>query len=170
VEQYRAEKSDEEKQIQQLAQHLADERQHSLDLTLELEKERDKATTETPKSSLGSLASFVLTLGAARGTGATTKLTIPAEAKQVRLDAVFDTGDFHRYRAEIQNVDGRVLWSRTGLTSRARGSQRMVSIVVPAQTLREEDYILALSGLTAGGDQEIVGEYFFRVLADKNKK
>jgi hypothetical protein len=164
----RGEQAGKEREVQELEQQITEERRRSRELLEEIERERagreieDRARPE-PQSSTPGFLSFILRLDAVRDRSATTSLSIPNDAKQVRLDALFKTGDYQSYRAELQTVEGRALWQRDGLRQRKRGGDKSVSLSLPANVLSEGDYILILSGITTAGEEASVGEYYFRV-------
>ena len=105
---------------------------------------------------------FVLTPQSSRSKGETLKFLIPPGARSVRLLLSFTTGDYRNYRAEVQTVEGTVLFECSGDGS--GGEDTGVSITVPAEIFRNDDYIVVLHGVTAGGVTETVAEYAFRVL------
>lgn len=151
----------------ELDQRVADEREQNRQLSEKLERERAVRTEDQgrpqPQSSSPSFVSLILNPGAVRDRGAATILTLPLDAKRVRIQARFKTGAYDTYRAELQTVEGRSLWRRSGLKSRPAVDGRAVSVSMPASLFREDDYILVLSGATRAGEEEIVAEYFFRV-------
>ncbi|MCI0488633.1 MAG: hypothetical protein L0229_18755 [Blastocatellia bacterium] len=166
-----AEKTAQEKKAGELEQQITEERRRNEQLAEELRREREQREREdrirpAPEPPARSFVSFILTLGAVRDRSSTTKLTIPSAAKQVRLEALFKIGDYPSYRAELQTVEGRVLSERTGLKARKRGDDKAVSLTLPASVFGEGDYILVLNGITSAGEEESVGEYFFRVVRE----
>lgn len=171
LEQIQAQREFQEKREQELEQQYAEERRHSQQLAEELERERARPGIEdqiepVPGPSARSLVSFILAPGAARDRSSAPKLAIPPDAKQVRLEALFKTGGYRSYRAELQTVEGRVLWQRAWLTARKQGDQNAVSLDVAARVFRHDDYVLVLSGINPAGEEESVGEYFFRVVRE----
>ena len=166
LEQIQMQKIAREKKAEELEQQIAEERRRNQQLAEELERERARREREVQPSTeppTRSFVSFILTLGGVRGGGGTTKLTIPSDAKQVRLEALFKIGDYESYKAELQNIEGRVLSERAGLMARKKGDDKAVTLVLPSSIFGEEDYILVLNGVTSSGEEESVGEYFFRV-------
>lgn len=158
-----------EKRGQELEQQVAEERSRNQQLLEELERERRRSEIEdrfqSPAQALApGLVSFILSPGAVRDGSSATKLAIPPDAGRVRLQALFKTGDYPGFSAELQTVEGRVLWRRAGLKGRKSGENRAVTISVPANVLGEDDYILVIKGVSSAGEEESVGEYFFRVV------
>lgn len=160
-----------EKKAEELEQLIAEERRRNLQLSEELERERARLDREDPTPpaldpSVNSFVSLVLAPGAVRDRSSTTKLTIPPDARQVRLEALFEQGDYPSYRAELQTIEGRVLWQHGGLNARTKRSNKAVSLTVPAVMFAEEDYILVVNGIKSSGEEESVGEYAFRVVRE----
>jgi hypothetical protein len=153
---------------QEMAGQIAEERRRSQELLEALERERARRETERGAASppeAASTAAFILLPGMARSGGGASELSVPPGTERLRLTAVFRVGDYRSYRAEIQTVDGRVIWSRAGLRARRRPDGSSLTVTVPASALRGGDYILNLSGATPAGGVETVEEYYFRFVA-----
>jgi len=105
------------------------------------------------------IASFVLVPSLVRESGETKRLVIPREAKLVRLRLLVEGDEYKSYRAEIHTVEGREV-SRPQPTK----SGNTVVLKLPSHLLTEGDYLVTLQGVTATGDTEGVGKYFFRVV------
>ena len=168
LEEMRAERGVQEKRKQELEQQVAEAQGRYQQLAKELERERAQQEVEErtglPSQAFSTgIVSFILRSGAVRDRSDTTRLVISVEAERVRLQPLFKTGNYQSYSAEIQTVEGRLLWERAGLKDRKRGDERVVTLLVPASLLSEGDYILILSGAASTGEKESVGEYYFRV-------
>ncbi len=165
LEQMRAERIAQERAGQQLQQQVDSERRRSEQLLAELESERSNREDRiTAPSSLPVIVSFMLSLGLPRDAGDARRFAIPPEAAQVRLWAAFKAGDFRQLRAELQTVEGRVVWSQRGLTVRPKGEEKMALVNIPARRLKDDDYVLILKGVAPTGELSDVGEYSFRVV------
>jgi hypothetical protein len=168
-----AQRDVQEKREQELEQQVAEERRRSQQLSEELERVRarqgiEEPTEPAPEPSARSFVSFILTPGAVRDRSSAPKLAIPSDSKQVRLQALFKTGGYRGYSAELQTVEGRVLWQRAGLTARKLRDHSSISVIVPASLFGDNDYILILKGVTSAGE-ESVGEYFFKVSREQSR-
>jgi hypothetical protein len=115
--------------------------------------------------------SVLLASGAgSRGEGGVTpQLVLPADAELVELRVARGAEAYSRYGAVVRTVtdgtDGKEIWRTQGLEARPTRAGREVWVQVPATQFRGagvRDYILELSGRTAGG-YEAVEEYYFRV-------
>jgi hypothetical protein len=80
------------------------------------------------------------------------------------LRVYFKVGDYKSYRAALETVEGRDVWSRAGLQARQQGQGKAVVLNIPASVFSDDDYILTLQGLTPSGEPAGVGEYSFRVV------
>jgi hypothetical protein len=78
----------------------------------------------------------------------------------VQLDLLLDEDRYASYTAELQDVEGRVLWS--GKSLRAGGGA--VKPKVPARLLPPGDYVVVLYGVRDGAPVEI-NNYTFTVTA-----
>ena len=114
---------------------------------------------------LGSV-SFDLTPGLVRGGGANT-LPVPDKATYILLQLNLETDSSHEnYRAAIETVDGRQVWSADSVKLR-RPADAGISIelpAVPARDLPPGDYVLLLTGKRSDGNFEGAADYSFRVI------
>lgn len=165
LERMSAERAAREKTGQQLQQQVVAERRRSEQLLAELEIERNKREDRSaPTSSQPVIVSLILSPGLPRDAGDARRLAIPPEATQVSLWVTFKAGAYQSYRAELQTVDGRVIWSQRGLTARPRREEKMALVTIPARRLKDDDYILILKGVAPTGELSDVSEYSFRVV------
>jgi len=165
IERMGAEQSAREKTERQLQQQVDAERRRNEQLLAELESERNKRENQSaPTSSLPVIFSFILSPGLSRDAGDARRLAIPPEATQIRLYAIFKADGYQSYRAELQTVEGRVIWSQRGLTATTRRQEKVVVVTLPARRLKDDDYILILKGVALAGELSDVSEYSFRVI------
>lgn len=68
--------------------------------------------------------------------------------------------DYKTYHAEILDADGKPIWRSNALMPQTTS----VSPFVPANALKNGDYLLKLYGQTAGGESAEVADYAFRVV------
>jgi hypothetical protein len=101
--------------------------------------------------------------GVVRDLGDSNHLAIPGDAAVVRLDLTIQQNDYKAYRADLRRAEGDLVWQHNGISVKAATAGRAgIVLQLPARILRNDDYILTLSG-TASGRTEVVGEYSFRV-------
>ena len=166
LERLRSERAGLERTEQELLQQVAEERLRNEQLLQDLENERSRRDIkdQSPSIPIPIMASFILTPGLSRDAGEAHRFTIPSEATEVRLQALFQAADYKSYHAELQTVGGRVVWSRRNLKAVSRGSNLVAAVTVPARMLSNEDYILVLRGVTDAGTTSDVAEYSFRIV------
>lgn len=104
------------------------------------------------------VASLLLTPGATRSEGAVSELILPAKAQWAQIKLVLETNDYTRYRAVLSDEDGAPVW--TSGAHKVRG--QIITLNIPRRFLREGDYLINLSGLTAGASTG-VANYSFRI-------
>lgn len=117
-----------------------------------------------PKVHEGQTVTFAVTLapGLVRGAEESKSVVIPPEATRVRFEARFE-GDYPRYEALVETVEGRQVWSEGNLQAETFLSGKRIFLDLSSRLLAPGDYILAVRGLPASGAAETVAEYAFRV-------
>ena len=83
---------------------------------------------------------------------------LPAKAQAAQINLILETNGYTRYRAVLSDEDSIPVWTSGAL--KARG--QTIPLNIPRRFLREGDYLLNLSGLTAGAGTT-VATYSFRV-------
>ncbi len=167
LQQIQAERTVLQDREQQLEQQAAEERARGDRLDEELRRESDQRSLleqEVERPSFQAVVSFVLAPGLLRDINKPRTLTLPPDARLVRLKLDLESDQHKVYRAVLRTVEEQEIWTRSGLKPESTRSGRGVVIRLPAGLLSKRDYILTLSGLTAEGTLEDVGEYYFRIV------
>lgn len=170
--------------VQRMEQQSAAEQQRSKELLTQLENERARTSPQggppadnavrqnDPSQDKGSgqamppsIITFVLTPGLVRGGEAKT-LIVPRGTSALMLRLNSEAGSYNSYRAVIETVDGRQVWSAASIKMRRpSGREGAISLpALPAKVLRAGDYVLRLSGERPDGGFEGVADYSFRVV------
>ena len=99
-----------------------------------------------------------------RGSSAVPILTLtPADRAALQLE--LESNDFPRYRASLKDpATSRVLWRSDEVKALSQGQNIVASISVPAGMLKQQNYTVELTGISAGGAAEFAGSYAFRVV------
>lgn len=108
------------------------------------------------------MAILVLAPGSTRNGDETPTLTI-GKAAQVRLALHLEPGDYRSYEATIRTPEGKAVWSAQRLRLENTSSGRAVVVRLPAARFTSNDYTVTLRGVTAAGEVDEVGSYYFRV-------
>jgi len=127
-----------------------------------------RAQTQTaplqPEQTPAALVTVLLTPGGTRESEAATPLVLRPAPQWVRVELVLEDDRYDSYAAELQDVEGRVLWKEESLRARTTPSGRTVALSVPARLLPPADYIVLLQGIRRGRASEI-NNYTFTVVA-----
>jgi len=126
--------------------------------------DEERATArETPKRAAPVIATFTLLPGLVRGGRGAGPLVLPAGATEVRLRLTLEGEAYEKYRATLSTPEGRGVWTQD-VTNRPSLKSTHVSLGLPADLLKDGDYVLDLSGVTAAGKWESVADYSFRIV------
>jgi hypothetical protein len=104
------------------------------------------------------VATLLLTPGVTRSESSASELILPAKAQAAHLKLTLETNDHARYRAVLSDENGAPVWTSGAL----KASGQIITLDIPRRFLREGDYLINLSGLTAGGNTA-VASYSFRI-------
>jgi hypothetical protein len=124
--------------------------------------------TQRPSSLLpgqlqSTLIAVTLSPGLLRDLGGSQKFSIPPGTNLAQLDLKMEPQDYPQYQLALQRVDGGKTWIQIAPKTESGAQSRSLRLIVPANVLRPDDYVLKLSGITAAGDLEDIGKYYFRV-------
>lgn len=163
----------------ELQEELAAERLRNEQLSVELRRQQELLAEETrklqqaqgqqrpapapkpdPRSGVSPVFAFTLGAGAVRESGELKKISVPPGARDVRIRLDLAANDYHRYRAVLQTVEGREVFSSQAL----RASRTFVQFNIPAARLSPGDYRVRLSGVNSSGEGDEIDSYYFRVL------
>jgi hypothetical protein len=109
------------------------------------------------------IASFVLT-PQTRDASEIRTLSIPSKADQVAMELELEPNDYSAYQVELLGAsDSQSLWRSGHLTATVTGNSRALRISLPARLLKPQTYLLRVSGVSAGGVPEVVGDYPFKL-------
>lgn len=140
----------------ELAQQIKREQEQMADLRREVEK------LKSTGSRAAAVASLVLVPGLARNSDQAASANISSRTRALRLVLQLDDGGYRSYRAELQTVEGTVVWSQDSLTPHSgRQLSREIRLLVPGRLLVRSDYLVVLS--SAGGKGESLATYYFHV-------
>jgi hypothetical protein len=131
------------KEMEQLASNLGSDRSSEISALI-------------PGQQHGTIFPLDLSQGRLRDIGTNRKVRIPPQANLVRLGLSVPVDDYPKYKASLQRVGGGEIWTQTTL--------KPLSIIIPSKLLESDDYILGLKGITADGQTEDLGSYYFRVV------
>ncbi|HEU4767506.1 MAG TPA: hypothetical protein VFS77_09020 [Pyrinomonadaceae bacterium] len=162
---------------QALERQLEMERRRSEELAAQLDREKQQRaqtdeslrrlseTVNRPdEASRPVIASLMLLPGISRGATTQPKLVLPAGATVAQIQiGIEPEEDYKSFGVELRTISGRSVWTRDNLTARNTRGGRAVRLALPASVLSSGEYELRLKGVTATGETEDVGFYYFAV-------
>ncbi len=122
--------------------------------------ERGAQTISTPNVSL---ASVMLLPVASRDINKANTLRLSSDTRVVRVGLTFKSGDYRNYSATLTTVAGASVWQQKTLKADIGDANKSVTLQFAPELLRQQDYIVTLTGQTAAGQTETIGEYYFHV-------
>ena len=110
-----------------------------------------------------SIASFILT-PQMRGVQQIPVISIPADTDRVSMQLELEPNDFRYYRVVLINqITNQNLWSSSKIKA-TTSDRKTLKASLPASQLGPNAYVLRVTGVSAGDESEIVGDYRFRVV------
>ncbi len=154
-------------------QELARLRDEQKRLEQELAKKREQqdiGEQHQPSSGGLSVASFILA-PQLRGAGQIQTISVPAKTDLVAMRLGLEPNDYSAYRVALLNQSGnQALWRSSKLKAKVAGDSKTISVSFRAALLKPQTYIVRVSGISAKGAAEIVGDYPFRVVKSDNPR
>jgi hypothetical protein len=96
-----------------------------------------------------------------RGISSLPKLVIPAKTESLVVTLKLESSDFPLYEAALKDPGTeKVLWRSGKLKSR----NQSVTVKFPASILNSQNYVVEISGISRGGNAEIISGYPFHVV------
>lgn len=136
---------------------------------LEQERKRlaEQERAETPKQTTLpkqlTTASFVFEPQLRRNELQT--ISIPAQTDSAAMQLKLESDDYAAYRVVLRNqANNQIIWRSGKLKTRKKGENKSLNISFPANLLKSQIYSLEVSGISADGTSEIIGDYSFRVV------
>ncbi|HEV8658081.1 MAG TPA: hypothetical protein VGS96_05595 [Thermoanaerobaculia bacterium] len=111
----------------------------------------------------GEVFSVVLSNGLERGSDSGTTIVLPHNAETAELWLVLPHDDYPTYTTALQSVDGHTLWSESGLASRPLGARKAIVVRIPASSLEQGTFIIAVAGDKPGAASESIEDFSFSV-------
>jgi hypothetical protein len=127
-------------------------------------RDRDNSSFLLREQVQSALISVTLSPGLLRDTGGPQKIHIPSGTHMAQFDLKMEPQDYPRYQVTLQRVDKDKIWTQISPPTESVVEGQFFRLIVPAQIFQPGDYVLKLSGISATGDNEDIGNYYFRVI------
>jgi hypothetical protein len=121
--------------------------------------------TSTPTSNPATVF-FALSLRAFRNSGGQEKLRpliIPRGAREVRLRINLPEHEFPGYQVMLLTTDGKEVFARKDLSPQATSKGTVLTVSVPTREFASGDNVISLSGISASGDVDTLGQVILKV-------
>lgn len=147
------------KNQQQLQQEAAEQRSANADLQRQL----DQAHARPNLDQLKTVA--LLLPPPVRGAARISTLTLTPGTDLAVISLTLEADEFPVYRAALKDPSSnRTLWQSDNLESSSAGEHKAVSISFPASMLKQQTYVVDLTGIPTQRKPENIGAYSFRVI------
>ena len=131
----------------------------------QIQRELEEARATPPTSRTPVTATFLLP-PPRRGIAAdVTTIALPRGTEQVRWRLQVESDAYATFWAALKDLaTSRIVWRTGDLAAETIGSDRVVTLTVPASALVNERYVIELSGIDERGSAEPVGHYAVRLV------
>jgi len=149
-----------ERRATDLERQLSDQRSASASAQKELEELRASVpVTESLKTIT------VLLLPPTRGAGQIPTVSVTPGTDRVTLRLQLEGDDFPSYQVALREpAVNRIIWSSPRLRARLEGQAKAISVSLSAGLLKQQNYIVELTGIPTRGSKELLTGYVFRVV------
>lgn len=150
-------------------QRTLDQERRVGELQREVERLRPQASALEdilgPQGGRFNVAALALASSGRRAQGALPRLMLSRDVSLVRLTLAVDGNVTSTVRASLQTVEGRELWTRSGLRAVPAATGTQVVFMVPAAVLSPGHYVVAVTDEAAGPDASSIADFVFQVAA-----
>jgi len=151
-------------------QELARLRDEQKRLEQELAKQQGIGEQHQPSSGGLSVASFILA-PQLRGAGQIQIISVPAKTDLIAMQLRLEPNAYSLFSVSLLDQSGnQTLWRSTKLKAKVAANSKTLSLEFRAALLKPQTYVLRVSGISAKGVAEIVGDYPFRVVKSDNPR
>jgi hypothetical protein len=104
-----------------------------------------------------------------RSEGSLTRITVPKEARTIRLRLELAADRYPDYRVAIHDPDGDEVWAQSKLRAETGTPRKQIVIVLPVEVLTRGDYVVRVSGTLPSSAREPVAAFAFRVALPRSR-
>jgi hypothetical protein len=159
-----------DERAQSLARQLAEQGHLIATLKQELAtQEKVFATTRMGQmaglSGASEITGFSLSPGLDRTGAKVRRVIIPPQAQVLRLELKLEGVRYRHYRAQVETVEGDVVWTAGDLIGRPAGDsrRRAIALLLPVAVITHSEYLIKVAGIPQSGAAESVGTYYLNV-------
>ena len=108
------------------------------------------------------VATFVLA-PPLRGAGEAKSLRVAPNVEKATFRLELEPTDYKTYSVELRDQANKTVWS-AGALRPGGDTQRSITMTIPARSLKTGVYTFKVSGVSAEGGKENIGDYMFRIV------
>jgi hypothetical protein len=147
---------------QELQRQLNDQRAANAAISKELDSLRE---SQLNLDQLKTLSAFLLP--PTRGAGRIPTLSVSPGTSLVVLLLSLESDDFPAYRVGLKDpATNQTVWHSGDLKAVSSGATRTVSISFAARLLKQQNYVIELTGVSAQGTAELIASYALKVVRE----
>lgn len=151
-----------DKRQQETEKQLSEQRAVNARTQSELERLRK---TQGATDIVESIA--VLLMPQTRGAGQPVAISVPGGVTAIPVRLQLESDDYLEYQVTLKDpTSDRGLWHSAKLKVAAKGKNRLLALSLPASVLKQQTYILEVSGISSKGVSSLIDSYVFRVVRD----
>jgi hypothetical protein len=110
------------------------------------------------------LVGSIFLLPERRGAGEIPTAPVLGKTGLILLQLQLELDDFPRYDIEVRSLaSNRMVWRGEAVKSERSGRGTTVSILLPAESVKSNNYIAEVSGISPNGRAELVSGYVFKI-------
>jgi hypothetical protein len=147
---------------QELQRQLNDQRAANAEVSKELDRLRESQPNLDQIKTLSALL-----LPPTRGAGRLPTVSVARGTDLVVLLLALESDDFPAYRVGLKDpATNRTVWHSGDLKDVSSGATRTVSISFAARLLKQQNYVIELTGVSAQGTAELIASYALKVVRE----
>jgi anti-sigma factor RsiW len=124
---------------------------------------KDAGNSRPPRRPSARYSFLILPIPQVRGEGGVNKITLPADAGIVNLKVPLIEGGYDTYRLVLQTNSEKVVKSWSNLKPANEDTGQTLSVDISVQSLRQQKFRLALSGVSNNGNPRLISTFYFQV-------
>jgi len=131
-------------------------------------KDEGVKTSRAPRQPPVRYSFLILPLRQVRGEGTVTEVKLPANAGIADLKVpLIEEGGYAHYQVALQTESKEQVKSWSKLKPTKEDTGEIISVDIPAKSLREQKYRLVLSGVSNSGEVQTIDTFHFQVKKSK---
>jgi hypothetical protein len=117
------------------------------------------------EKTLPAILASVLLMPQTRGSGQPIAVLVEKGSAAIPFELALETSGFARYQAALKDPNtNQTLWTSGTLALKRGGNLSTAVVDVPSKILRQQNYVIELTGFPASGVSDVAGSYVFHAV------